>query len=133
MEATSTVCKFFFLNAVIEEEVYIEQSLGFEAHDKETHVCILKKSISGLKQAPREWYGRIDGFLMNLVFTKSKVDFNLYYKVENEGIMILLLYVSNLFFIGKENLVRKCKKNLATEFEMKDLGRMHYFLGIEVW
>ena len=55
-------------------------------------------------------------------FTKSKVYSNLYYKVENDGIMILLLYVDDLFLTGKENLMSECKKKLALEFEMKDLG-----------
>ena len=57
----------------------------------------LKKALYGLKQAPRVWYGGIDGFLMSLGFTKSKVDSNLYYKVEDYGIMILLLYVDDFF------------------------------------
>ena len=57
---------------------------------------------------------RINEFLMNLGFTKSKVDSNLYYKVENDGIMILLLYVDDIFLIGKENLIGECKKNIAT-------------------
>ena len=74
--------KIAFLNAVVEEEVYVEQPLGFETHDRETHVCKLKKSMYGLKQAPRTWYGRIDSFLSSLGFTKSKADSNLYYKVE---------------------------------------------------
>ena len=86
-----------------------------------------------LKQAPGAWYGRIDEFLMNLGFTKSKVDSNLYYKVENDGIMILLLHADDLFLTGKEKLISECKKKLATKFEMKDLGTMHYFLGLEVW
>ena len=73
--------KTHFLNGFIEGEVYIEQSLGFETHDKETHVCILKRALYGLKQATIAWYGRIDGFLVNLGFTKSKVDSSLYYKV----------------------------------------------------
>ena len=60
------------LNSVIEEEVYIEQPPRFETHDKRTHVCRLKKALYGLKQAARAWYGRIDGFLMSLGFTKSK-------------------------------------------------------------
>ena len=64
--------KTTFLNGVIEEEVYIEQPPGFETHNKETHVCRLKKVLYRLKQAPRAWYGRIDGFLMNLGFNKSK-------------------------------------------------------------
>ena len=61
-----------FLTGVIEEKVYIEQPLGFETHDKKTHVCRLKKALYGLKQAPRAWYEIIDDFLMRLGFTKSK-------------------------------------------------------------
>ena len=53
---------------------------------------------------------------MNLGFTKSKVGSNLYYKVENDGITILLLYVDDLFLTGKEKLISECKKKLATEF-----------------
>ena len=98
--------KTTLLNGVIEEqEVYIEQPPWFETRYKGTHVCKLKKYIYGLKQAPRAWYGRIDGFLMNLVFTKSKVDSNLYYKVEDDRIMILLLYVDDLFLTRKEMLI----------------------------
>jgi hypothetical protein len=93
----------------------------------------LKKALYGLKQAPRAWYGRIDSFLTSLGFTKSKVDSNLYFKVMNDEPVILLLYVDDLFLTGEENLITDCKKKLAAEFEMKDLGLMHYFLGLEVW
>ena len=64
--------KTTFLNGVVEEEVYVKQPLVFETHDRETHVCKLKKDM----------YGRIECFLTSLGFTKSKVDSNLYYKVE---------------------------------------------------
>ena len=47
--------------------------------------------------------------------------------------MILLLYVDDLFLIGEEQLILDSKKKLVAEFEMKDLGMMHYFLGLEVW
>jgi hypothetical protein len=76
--------KTTFLNGVIEEEVYIEQPQGFEVEDRKTHVCKLKKALYGLKQAPRAWYGRIDSFLTSLGSTKSKVDYNLYFKVMND-------------------------------------------------
>ena len=82
--------KITFLNGVIEEEVYIKQPLGFETHNKETHVCILKKTLYGLEQEPRAWYGRIDGFIMSLGFTKSKYDSKLYYKVENNDIITIV-------------------------------------------
>jgi hypothetical protein len=61
----------------------VEKPLGFETHDRETHVCSLKNALYGLKQAPIAWYGRIDNFLMSLGFTKSSADPNLYFKVEN--------------------------------------------------
>ena len=58
-----------FLNGIGEEEVYVEQPLGFETHDRKTHVCKLNKALYGMKQAPRSWYDRMDNFLMSLRFT----------------------------------------------------------------
>ena len=121
--------KTAFLNGVVEEEVYVEQPLSFETHDRESHVC----RLYGLKQAPRTWYGRTDSFLSSLGFTKSKADSNLDYKVEDGNPMMLLLYVDDIFVTGMDGLIVDMKRNLAAKFEMKDLGMMHYFLGMEVW
>ena len=96
-------------------------------------MCKLKKSLYGLKQEPRTWYGRIDGFLSSLGFTKSKVNSNLYYKVEQGNPVILLLYVDDLFVTGEDGLITDTKRKLVAEFEMRDLGMMQYFLGMEVW
>ena len=79
------------------------------------------------------WYRRIDIFLSSLGFTKSKADSNLYYKVEHGNPVMLLLYVDHLFVSGMDGLIANMKRKLNTEFEMKDLGMMHYFLGMEVW
>ena len=76
---------------------------------------------------------KIDNFLTSLGFTKSKHDSNLYYKVEEGNLVILLLYVDDLFVTGVDGLIDDTKRKLAAEFEMKDLGMMHYFLGMEVW
>jgi hypothetical protein len=70
---------------------------------------------------------------MSLRFTKSKVDTNLYFKIENDGPVILLLYVDDLFLTDEEKLITNCKKKLVVQFEMNDLSPMHYFLGLEVW
>jgi hypothetical protein len=125
--------KTTFLNGVIEEEVYIEKLQGFEVEDRKSHVCRLKKSLYRLKQDPRAWYDWIDSFLTSLGFIKSKSYSNLYFKVMNDEPIILLLYVDDLFLIGEENIIIECKKRLASKFEMKDLGLMHYLLGLEVW
>ena len=70
---------------------------------------------------------------MSLGFTKIKEDSNLYYKVEGDGLRIILLYVDDLFLTGKDMPIDECKKKLVAEFEMKELGLMHYFPGLEVW
>jgi hypothetical protein len=125
--------KTTFLKGAIEEEVYIEQPQGFEVHSRDNHVCRLKKFLYGLKQAPRAWYARMDSYLTRLGFSKSHADPNLYYKVVNNAPVILLLYVDDIFITGEESLIIQCKKDLASEFDMKDLGLMHYYLGLEVW
>eukprot|EP00253_Pinus_taeda_P027165 PITA_27165 len=66
-------------------------------------------------------------------FTKSEGDPNLYFIVIAEEPLILVLYVDDLVITGAERLIEHCKRDLATEFEMKDIGLMHYFLGLEVW
>ena len=53
--------------------------------------------------------------------------------VVGEDPLILVLYVDDLFITGAERLIQGCKQDLASEFEMKDIGLMHYFLGLEVW
>jgi hypothetical protein len=121
-----------FINGGIEEELYIEQPQGFEVHSRDTHVCRLKKSLYGLNQVPRAWYAITDSYLIRLGFSKSHAYPNLYYKVVNNAPVILLLYVDDLFLIGAESLIIQCKKELASQFDTKDLDLMHYYLGLEV-
>ena len=113
--------------------MYIEQPQGFEVSGRETHVCLLRKALYGLKQAPRAWYSRIDTYLLQMGFEKSDVDPNLYFIIRGEDTLILILYVDDLFITGAEDLVAECKLGLASEFEMSDIGLMHYFLDMEVW
>jgi hypothetical protein len=68
-----------------------------------------------------------------LGFRKSVVDPSPYYKTINGEYLILVLYVDYLFLTSIESLIVECKYVLASKFEMKDLGMMHYFLGVEVW
>ena len=70
---------------------------------------------------------------MTLGFTESKEDFNLCFKVEGRRPVMLLLYVDDPFLTGKEELIKDARRKLVVEFEMKDLGMMQYFLGMEVW
>ena len=66
-------------------------------------------------------------------FQKSEAYPNLYFIMVGDDLLILLLYVDDLFIIGGERSIAACKKDLASEYEMTDIGLMHYFLGLEVW
>jgi hypothetical protein len=72
----------------------------------------------------------IDGYLLSLGFNKSVAYPNLYYKFVNGQSFILVLYIADLFFTREESLIARCKYELAFEFEIKELGIMHYFLGL---
>ena len=67
---------------------------------------------------------------MSLDFTKSEPDPNVYLLQVGKSPLILVLYVDDLLITGDEELISKCKKDLDSKFEMKDIGLMHYFLGL---
>lgn len=71
--------------------------------------------------------------MLSLGFKKSDVDLNLYFKVVDGEPLILLLYVEDLFLAGAKVLTDQCKRESISEFEMKDLGLTHYYLGLEIW
>jgi len=87
--------KTTFLNGVIEEEVYIEQSKFFGTFDRESHVWRLKQALYNLKQVPRAWYTKIDNYITGLGFTISEADANLNHILVDDKYFIIALYVDD--------------------------------------
>ena len=112
--------------------MYIEQPKGFEIFSSESHVCRLKRALYGLRQAPHAWYSWIESYFTGLGFNKSEADANLY-QIVVEGKLLIIVLVDDLILTGDEKLIQSCKEDLAKEFEMKDLGLLHYFFGLEIW
>eukprot|EP01018_Ginkgo_biloba_P023889 Gb_35456 [translate_table: standard] len=127
--------KSAFLNGDLSEEVYTEQPPGYVQKGKKDHVCHLKKALYGLKQTPRAWYEKIDRYFLDTGFVRSSVDSNLYMKVRDSMfVTFVVLYVDDLLITGNDvSMILDLKKDLQMNFEMTDLGLLHYFLGIEVW
>ena len=96
-------------------------------------MCRLKRALYGLKKVPHAWYTMIDSYFNRLGFTKSEVDMNLYQVVVDGKLLIIVLYVDDLILTGDEQIITSYKEDLAREFEMKDMGLLHYFLGLEIW
>ncbi|KAJ9542010.1 LOW QUALITY PROTEIN: hypothetical protein OSB04_028516 [Centaurea solstitialis] len=122
-----------FLHGELQEEVYMEAPHGFTDKFGEREVCLLKKSLYGLKQSPRAWFGRFTLAMKNYGFKQSNSDHTLFLKQRDNLITCLIIYVDDMIITGNDKEeITKLKKSLFTEFEMKDLGNLKYFLGIEV-
>lgn len=125
--------KSAFLNGFLEEEVYIEQQLGYVVKGHEEKVLRLKKALYGLKQAPRAWNNRIDKYFQEKGFTKCQYEHALYVKEKDGDILIVCLYVDDIIFTGSNpSLFEEFKRVMIKEFEMTDIGLMACYLGIEV-
>ncbi|OIT38695.1 retrovirus-related pol polyprotein from transposon tnt 1-94 [Nicotiana attenuata] len=126
--------KSAFLNGVLEEEVYIDQPLGYKVEGQENKVLKLKKALYGLKQAPRAWNSRIDKYFQANGFSKCPHEHALYVKIAKNGdILLVCLYVDDLIFTGNNpKMFEEFKEAMAREFEMTDIGLMSYYLGIQV-
>ncbi|KAH9670907.1 hypothetical protein KPL70_017154 [Citrus sinensis] len=96
--------KSAFLNGFLEEEVYIEQPLGYVVKGHEDKVLRLKKALYRLKQAPRAWNSRIDKYFQENGFTKCPYEHALYVKEKARDILIVCLYVDDLIFTGSEDI-----------------------------
>ncbi|XP_073121790.1 uncharacterized protein [Henckelia pumila] len=122
-----------FLNGDLEEEMYMEPPPGFTDQFR-PNVCMLKKSLYGLKQSPRAWFERFTKFVRSQDYYQGQSDHTLYTKRSNSGkISVLIVYVDDIILTGDDiEETHRLKKSLSREFEMKDLGQLKYFLGIEV-
>ena len=96
-------------------------------------VCKLHKSLYGLKQAPRAWFERFAFHLLHLGFTASVADSSLFIFCSDRTIIYLFLYVDDIIVTGNDSSqIASLIAALGTVFELKDLGDLHYFLGIQI-
>ena len=120
-----------FLHGDLKEEVYMKVPLGFpNPHNK---VCKLNKSLYGLKQASRQWFARLVEELTTQGFLQSKNDYSLFIKRADSDITVAAVYVDDIVLTGTNiHAINSLKQHLHQIFSIKDLGILHYFLGIEV-
>jgi histone deacetylase 1/2 len=122
-----------FLHGILEEEVYMKQPPGFVDPNFRSYHCKLEKALYGLKQAPRAWYSRLSDKLQSLGFTPSKADISLFYYKKASVTIYLLVYVDDIIVASSSSsAVSDLLRTLQADFALKDLGPLHYFLGIEV-
>jgi len=121
-----------FLHGLLQETVYMAQPPGFQHPSHPTAVCKLHKALYGLKQAPRAWFSRLSARLLKLKFQSSKADSSLFTYKANGIIIFVLIYVDDIIINSSNTAaISQLISVLHFSFALKDLGPLHYFLGVE--
>lgn len=126
--------KTAYLHAPIDEEIYLEQPEGFEVTLKtnEKLVCKLKKSLYGLKQSGRNWYKQLNDHLERNNFKKNQSDNCVYRKQTKDGTIVVIIWVDDLVIAASNSdILNRFKDTMKTQFNMKDLGKISCFFGIQ--
>lgn len=125
--------KTAYLNGVITEDIYMAQPEGYVDPKQRNKVCKLNKGIYGLKQSGRKWNEKLDMSLHKLGFQKSTSDPSLYIMRKGQSYLILLVYVDDILLASNsEHLMRVVKGLLNSEYEMTDIGKPKYILGVQI-
>ena len=122
-----------FLHGDLQEKVFMKQPADFVDQEHPHHVWRLNKAIYGLKQAQCAWFDKFSYFQIDFGFFCSKSDPSLFVYKTKTNIIILLLYVDDIVITGNSSeILDHLLKQLNSDFKMTDMGKLHYFLGIQV-
>ncbi|KAB1212300.1 Retrovirus-related Pol polyprotein from transposon TNT 1-94 [Morella rubra] len=122
-----------FLHEDLSDDVFMAQPSGFIHPDYPSHVCKLQKALYGLKQAPLSWFSKLSSRLLELGFSASHADSSLFTYIRPSLTMYFLVYVDDIVITGSNpQAIQTLISTLSSSFPIKDLGRLHYFLGVEV-
>ena len=124
-----------FLNGDLLETIYMDPPPGFRAEGEYSgKVCRLRKSLYGLKQSPRAWFSRFSDVVLSIGFTRCHSDHTCFIRRCPDGRCIILsVYVDDIIITGNDTTgIARVKEKLGTVFDVKDLGPLRYFLGIEI-
>jgi hypothetical protein len=122
-----------FLHGLLSEDVHMVQPPGFINPNFPHHVCKLHKAIYGLKQEPRDWFSRLSNKLIQLGFVGSKANSSLFLYKTKSVTLFMLIYVNDIIITASDPVaIPDLLQLLNVDFAVKDLGDLHYFLGVEV-
>ncbi|PNY08247.1 pentatricopeptide repeat-containing protein mitochondrial-like [Trifolium pratense] len=121
-----------FLHGDLEEDVYMKLPPGLMKQENGL-VCKLHKSLYGLRHAPRCWFSKLSAALKQYGLHQSYSDYSLFSMQKDNVQLVVLVYVDDLIVSGNDSTaIHQFKLYLNRCFHTKDLGRLKYFLGVEV-
>jgi len=126
--------KSVFLHGELDEDMCVEQPFGYKKKGEEYKVFKSKKALYGLKQTPRVWFSRIESYYFREGFVRCPSEHTLFVKTQGEEkILVVSLYVDDFVFSGSDDeMFAEFKTSMKQEFDMTDLSKIKFFLGVEV-
>ena len=125
-----------FLHADLNKEVYMRLPIGYDRKGEllpRNAVCLLQKSLYGLKQASRQWFSKFSIIILCLSFKQSSSDHSIFIRHVDALFIALLVYVDDVIIASSDQkAIDKLKSDLNKRFKLKDLSNLKYFLGLEI-
>ena len=122
-----------FLHGDLHEEIYMSPPPGLRRQGEEHLFCRLHKSLYGLKQASRQWFAKFSEAIRSAGYEQSKADYSLFIRNQGKSFTVLLIYVDDILITGNDPVsIAEIKTFMHRKFHLKDLGKLKYFLGIEI-
>jgi hypothetical protein len=122
-----------FLHGVLTEKFYISQAPSYSHPQYSNHVCRLQKALYGLKQAPQAWFSRLSNKLLDFGFLASKSDTSSFINKSIALTMFVLIYADDIIITSSNSTAtNNLLLQVKSDFDVKDLGDLNFFLGIEV-
>ena len=119
-----------FLHGDLHEELYMSPPPGLLRQGEDNLVCRLHKSLYGLKQASRQWFSKFSEAIRAAGYVQSRADYSLFTRIQGKSFTALLIYVDDILITGNDPMsIAAIKKFLHSQFHLKDLGDLKYFLG----
>lgn len=121
-------CQKYLFEWRFKRKIYICITTGYEKTEK---FYKLKKLLHDLKQSSKAWFDRLSIVMRSMNYRQSNSDHTLFIKYDGDKISILLMYMDDVIIIDNdENEITRLRKRLSEEFDIKDLSKLGYFLGM---
>jgi hypothetical protein len=125
--------KSAYLNATLDEEVYMTPSRGVLKPNKQGKVCKLKKVLYGLKQVGHEWYKTLTTVILDMGYSRSDVNHSVFYCKTMHSHVIVAVATDDMAIAGTPlNAINDFKSKISQYFDISDKGELSWFLGFEV-
>lgn len=127
-----------YLYGSLDTDIHMRVPEGLELPEslrskpRKLHFIKLKKLLYGLKQSGRMWYNRLSEYLMNRGYKNDQICPCVFIKHTENGFVIIAVYVDDLNIIGTPDEIEETAKCMMKEFEMKDLGKTKFYLGLQI-